>query len=72
MSGYTVMSNDPTLSEAVFQVTHLSRKLPELLRDGRLRELELLLGVIHDASGKGVYRCTALSFANSELPKAYT
>jgi hypothetical protein len=36
--------------------------MDELLRDGKIRELEIVLGAVHQASTKGVYRCLDLAY----------
>lgn len=63
--------NDRVLSDSVSSVYQTARKIQQLFRDGKIRELELALGAIHDASSKGVYRCTAIAFADSKLPEGY-
>lgn len=49
--------NDTRLSEAVLKITLTARKLEELLRDGKIRSVELALGTIHYESERGIYRC---------------
>ena len=58
--------NDERLSEAVSVVIQHARKLNELLRDGKIRELELALGTVNKASSKGIYRCMDLQFGKSK------
>ena len=54
--------NDRVLSESVFTITQAARKMDELLRDGKIRELELLLGTVNGASLRGAYRCLDLAY----------
>lgn len=65
------LKNDKKLSECVFQIAQHSRKLYELHRDGRLRELELALETIHNSSDAGIRRCLDLTFRDSKLPDGY-
>lgn len=48
---------DRVLSENVFSIVQAARKLDELLRDKKIRELELALGTVNDASTRAIYRC---------------
>lgn len=54
--------NDRVLSESVFTITQHARKMDQLLRDGKIRELEIILGAVHQASTKGVYRCLDIAY----------
>ena len=54
--------NDRVLAESVFTIYQAARKMNELLRDGKIRELELLLGAVNNASLKGGYRCLDLAY----------
>jgi hypothetical protein len=54
--------NDRVLSESVLTITQHARKMDELLRDGKIRELEIVMGAVHQASTKGVYRCLDLAY----------
>lgn len=58
--------NDRVLSESVLTITLAARKMDQLLRDGKIRELELVLGTVNDASLKGGYRCLDLAFGNDK------
>jgi hypothetical protein len=54
--------NDRVLHESISTITRHARKMDELLRDGKIRELEIVLGAVHQASTKGVYRCLDLAY----------
>jgi hypothetical protein len=54
--------NDRVLAESVFTIYQAARKMNELLRDGKIRELELLLGTVNNASLKGGYRCLDIAY----------
>ena len=58
--------NDLTLHESVMAISQTARKLNELLRDNKIRELELALGTVNKASSKGIYRCMDLQFGKSK------
>ena len=65
------IKNDPALSDAVFHVTQLSRKLQEFLRDGKWDHLEAALSMVNKSSERGMYRLHDLRFTNIELPDGY-
>lgn len=65
------IKNDQALSDAVFHITQLGRKLQELLRDGKWDQLDAALGVVNKSSERGIYRLNDLRFSNSKLPAAY-
>lgn len=54
--------NDQRLADNVSTIIQHARKLNELLRDNRIRELEIVLGTIHYASERGIYRCMDIRF----------
>ena len=57
---------DRVLNESVFTITQAARKMDELLRDGKIRELEIILGAVHQASTKGVYRCLDIAYQKQQ------
>ena len=54
--------NDQRLADNVSTIIQHARKLNELLRDNRIRELEIVLGTIHRASEISIYRCMDIQF----------
>lgn len=65
------LSNDIMLSHCVFQIVRHARKLDELLRDGKIRGVELVLETIHNNADQGIRRCLDLTFKDSKLPDGY-
>jgi hypothetical protein len=57
--------NDTRLSEAVLKIVSTARKLDELMRDGKVRAVELALGTIHQESERGIYRCMDIIYDNN-------
>lgn len=63
--------NDERLADQVSTIIQHARKLNELLRDGKIRELELALGTINDASMRGVYRCMDIIYDRNPAKAVY-